>query len=450
MDACFTCVAVRKGRKLPVNVTHTTTIRALRCQSTRFQPESTYSLDGFRPGNIIGREVSELSGGGHMGDPVRARMRRTLFPLCSSILIEVAVASAAVAQGGQGAVRGVVLDSLGGAIASASVSVDASSAQAVTDAAGRFRFSRLPAGEARFLVRRLGFQPAVFVERIALGGETIVQFRMAQIVGLLPTVEVRRPREVYDSRLAGYVARKSRGVGHFISRDYLDRYDSPRLADVLRTVPGLTVKPLRRPGGGTTVSMRGNCSPLVFLDGFPAAAGPMDLGMIDLASVEGIEVYSGIATVPSEFISVRGGERCGVIAIWSRPARPRQRRLGAAKTGALDRQVESRAVFTASQVDEPAILAPGSAEPSYPDSLYRAGVGGRVVAEFVVDEQGAIEPESFGIVSSPHAYFNTAVRVALESAIFRAAKVAGRNVRQLVQLPFAFDPASPGPPASPE
>ncbi|MEO7647897.1 MAG: TonB family protein [Gemmatimonadaceae bacterium] len=385
-----------------------------------------------------------------MSKPVRARTRRILLPLWSAILIGAQGASEAMAQEGQGGARGVVLDSLGGAISSASISIAGSSAQAVTDAQGRFRFSRLPAGEARFLVRRLGFQPGTFVERIAPGGETIVEFRLAQVAGLLPTVEVRRPREVYDSRLSGYVARKSRGVGHFISRDYLDRHDSPRLADVLRTVPGLTVKPLRRSGGGTTVSMRGNCSPLVFLDGFPATAGPLDLSMIDLASVEGIEVYSGIATVPSEFISVRGGERCGVIAIWSRPARPRQRRLVAAKSGALEQQVASRAVYTAAQVDERAILAPGTAEPAYPDTLWRAGVGGRVVAEFVVDERGAIESGSFGIVSSSHAYFNAAVRSALEGAVFRAAKMAGQNVKQLVQLPFVFNPAAAGGPGPPE
>lgn len=350
--------------------------------------------------------------------------------------------SVAHAQQLQGAVKGVILDSLGGAVSSAHIAIEGSGAQLVTDAAGAFRFARVPAGEARFRIRRLGYRPATFLAQVRPASETIVEFRLVALAELLPTVEVRSKGEVYDARLAGYNTRRERRVGHFITRDYLDRHDSPRFADVLRQIPSVTVRPLRGSGGGTTVSMRGNCSPLVFLDGFPAAAGAFDLDMIDLASVEGIEVYSGIATVPAEFISVRGGERCGVIAVWSRPARPRQRRLTPAKTGELEREVASQSVHTAAQVDEAAMLARGSAAPVYPDTLWRAGVGGRVVAEFIVDEHGAIEAGSFGIASTTHPYFSASVRAALEGAIFRAATLAGRKVRQLVQIPFVFDPSN--------
>ena len=46
--------------------------------------------------------------------------------------------------------------------------------------------------------------------------------------------------------------------------------------------------------------------------------------MLDLASVEGIEVYSGVATVPPEFMGARGTHACGVVAVWSRPFRRRR------------------------------------------------------------------------------------------------------------------------------
>ncbi|MCR4340209.1 MAG: TonB-dependent receptor plug domain-containing protein [Gemmatimonadaceae bacterium] len=345
------------------------------------------------------------------------------------------IPSAALAQ----AVSGTVLDSLGGAITGARVSIEGSNAATITDDGGAFRFQRVSPGTITLNVRRLGYrQRSVTVESGGPGATGIV-IRLVAVPELLPTVEVVRKPEVFEARLAGFNARRERRVGHFITRDQLDRHDSPRFADALRAVPGVVVRPLRGSGGGRTVAIRGNCSPLVFFDGFPAASGPVDLDMIDLASVEGIEVYSGLATVPPEFRSIQGTERCGVIAIWSRPFRPRPRRLAEARAGELDRAVASPTVYTAAEVDEPAILVPGSVEPAYPDTLWQAGLSGRVVAEFIVGADGVIEQGTFSVASTTHPYFSAAVRSALETAIFRSAKLAGKGVRQLVQVPFVFD-----------
>ncbi len=377
-----------------------------------------------------------------------ARLER---PLPSSIVV-FALSVTLVALGApsgaraQTSVRGVVLDSLGGAVPAAQATIQGSNAATATDAAGNFRLQRIPAGTVVVNVRRLGYRPRSISVEHALTTETTVEVRLSAVPDVLPTVEVRRRGEASDSRLAGYNSRRERRVGHFVTREQLDRHDSPRFADVLRSIPGVVVKPLRGSGGGRTVTIRGNCSPLVFLDGFPATSGALDLDMIDLATVEGIEVYSGLATVPIEFTSVQGTERCGVIAIWSRPARPRKRRLGAvAAAGDLDRQIASKTVYTADQVDEPAILAPGTVTPIYPDTLWRAGVKGRVVAEFIVGADGLIEQGTFGIASTTHAYFSAAVRSALEGAIFRSANLAGRKVRQLVRVPFVFEPSGQGP-----
>lgn len=370
-------------------------------------------------------------------------MRSAALALLVGASFLLAPGSAAAQVGG---LRGVVLDSQGGTIPGAHVSIAGSNAATVTDGRGVFRFQRVPAGSVMLNVRRLGFRPGQAIVQHAGATETAVEITLVAVPEVLPAVDVRRRRDISDSRLSGYNARREKRVGHFITRSQLDRYDSPRLADVLRGIPGMVVKPLPGSGGGRTVSMRGNCSPLVFFDGFPAAAGPMDLDMVDLATVEGIEVYAGLATVPVEFLSVSGKERCGVIAIWSRPARPRQRRLAEAKAGVLDRQMASKTVYTADQVDEVAMLAPGTVTPTYPDSLWHAGAGGRVVAEFIVGADGMIEQGTFGVASTTHPQFSASVRAALETAVFRAARLEGRAVRQLVQIPFAFDPAQDGPP----
>lgn len=342
-------------------------------------------------------------------------------------------------------VSGTVVDSLGGVISGASVAIEGSSAAVLTDDTGAFRFQRVPAGPLTLIVRRLGYRPRSVSAESGGPGATGIVISMTAVPEVLPTVEVIRKPEVFNARLAGFNERRERRVGHFITRDQLDRHDSPRFADALRTIPGVVVRPLRGSGGGRTVAIRGNCSPLVFFDGFPAVAGPVDLDMIDLASVEGIEVYSGLATVPPEFRSIQGTERCGVIAIWSRPFRPRPRRLAEAREGELDRAVASPSVYTAAEVDEPAILAPGSVEPAYPDTLWQAGQSGRVVAEFIVGADGVIEQGTFRVASTTHPYFSAAVRTALETAIFRSAKLAGKSVRQLVQVPFVFDRAQSTP-----
>jgi TonB family protein len=179
---------------------------------------------------------------------------------------------------------------------------------------------------------------------------------------------------------------------------------------------------------------------MFYMDGFPATAGAMDLDMIDLSGVEGIEIYAGMSSIPAEFMSVVGGEKCGVIAVWSRPTRPRKQRGGQMEEAELERLLTSREVYTSDQVDSPAQLAAGSPPPVYPDSLWRARIAGRVVAEFVVDSAGLVEPESLRIVSATQPYFGSAVTAALREAIFRPALLGGRPVRQIVLLPFVFSP----------
>ena len=341
------------------------------------------------------------------------------------------------AQEPRGSIVGTVRDSLGGALSGALVVVQGTNLRAITDSEGAFRFTRLRGGDLTLLVRRLGYRPESPTVRVDPFAETRTEVHLAALAMRLPTVEVRRQVEVYDSRLAGFNARREKHVGHFVSREDLDRMRSARFVDALRQIPGVQMRPLR--GGGTTIALRGSrCPPLVFIDGFPADAGTMDLDMLDLASVEGIEVYSGVATVPPEFMGARGTHACGVVAVWSRATRKRRPRENSESVN-LEQLLASQAVYTADQVEDAARVTGGSVIPQYPDSLWRAGVSGRVVAEFIVDAAGAIEPGSLRIVSTTHPYFAGAVRAALDEGSFRSAFLRGKPVRQIVQLPFVFE-----------
>lgn len=94
--------------------------------------------------------------------------------------------------------------------------------------------------------------------------------------------------------------------------------------------------------------------------------------------------------------------------------------------------------FAAHEVDVPVVLAPGSPTPTYPDLLRSAAIAGGVMVEMVVDTSGRVEAGSVRIVQTDHALFSASVRAVAPRLRFLPAKAQGRNVRQLVRLPFRF------------
>ncbi|MFL5500691.1 MAG: TonB family protein [Gemmatimonadaceae bacterium] len=99
---------------------------------------------------------------------------------------------------------------------------------------------------------------------------------------------------------------------------------------------------------------------------------------------------------------------------------------------------ESNGVFQESEVEKAVSLAGGAVRPRYPESLRLAGVEGRLIAVFVVDETGRAEVDSVRFTRSDNRLFEDAVKVALRRMQFVPAEIGGRKVRQLVQMPFVF------------
>ena len=135
-----------------------------------------------------------------------------------------------------------------------------------------------------------------------------------------------------DRRPAGllrdFFARQQRGFpGQFITRQEIEAKNPIAFTDILRSVAGVRVVPMR-PAEGTarrqyfTVRLLGsgqNCPPMLWTDGFrrgsidgPEGRGPdLFLGPQD---IEGIEIYR-VAEAPGEFAGE--GSRCGVIVVWT-------------------------------------------------------------------------------------------------------------------------------------
>ncbi len=74
----------------------------------------------------------------------------------------------------------------------------------------------------------------------------------------------------------------------------------------------------------------------------------------------------------------------------------------------------------------------------YPPMLRDAGVTGETTLQFVIDENGRVEPGSVEIVSSSDEQFAAAARRVVSSMRFSPAKIHGKTVRVTTSLPVSW------------
>ena len=370
-------------------------------------------------------------------DPALARRISRLVP--AMLLAAMSAASPATADAQQ-TLSGYVRDADGVPLSGATIEIAGTRSSVTSDASGGFRIQRAPAGRLIVQARRIGFKPAETSIQMPSDGEATLEVVMERTVPVLDPVLVEGLRARQNLRLAAFYERRDKGLGHFFTREDIDRRSPMRTTDLLRSLPGVRQRTIDN--ARSVLYFRGSsCPPMVYIDGSPMAAGWFDPDLITVGSIEGIEVYSGPSTVPPQFTESRQMGSCGVIVIWSRTEiPPPRRRTNAENARALAELVERSRIFTADQVDSIAIIADSlAATPMYPERLLHERTSGRVIAEFVVDTTGRVERETLGLVSSTHREFADAVMVALTRALFRPAIRNGQRVRQLVQQPFNFD-----------
>jgi protein TonB len=74
----------------------------------------------------------------------------------------------------------------------------------------------------------------------------------------------------------------------------------------------------------------------------------------------------------------------------------------------------------------------------YPDLLRQAGVQGRVLVQAIIDTSGRAEPASVKVIQSPNPGFDQPAKQMILKGLFRPARVHGRAVRVLVNVPIDF------------
>lgn len=154
------------------------------------------------------------------------------------------------------------------------------------------------------------------------GEELLVEIVMdVEAVPLAPLVVTGRNSDM-NPQIAEFYDRLERGrrtgIGHFISREQIERAAPLESTDLLRTVPGVRVVQARG-GRGAGLRMSGGCIPAIYVDGMqvnrPPLTGTSLDDMVSAFSIEGIEIYRGASAQQGSYYDPGG---CGLVLVWTR------------------------------------------------------------------------------------------------------------------------------------
>jgi hypothetical protein len=259
-----------------------------------------------------------------------------------------------------GRIRGrVVDDSTGVPIAGAHVLLPGTKRTTRTDSAGRYEFAGLAPETTLVMVAAPGFatdSTTVAVRnRLVVNLEIRLAYERVNVLRLvdpqpLPKVTTEAVAPDTRGRMEEFYARKLAGMGRFVDRETLAKWENRRTGDLFATVGSVQVKTggmkawisngrasdascvfCRNPNMFAIVSeadfaagARPACYMDVWLDGnrvYQFGMDPpqplFDVNGLAPSTIEGIEVYVGAAQIPARY-NTQVSSGCGVILIWTR------------------------------------------------------------------------------------------------------------------------------------
>jgi len=194
-------------------------------------------------------------------------------------------------------------------------------------------------------VRRIGFGAAD--TKLAFNGTETVERRV--VLGRAVTLEtVQVTATAHDKLRQSFDENKRIGLGHFMTRDEIQKFDGLQLASVLQQIPSTGVA---TGNGHSWIASRlphpslsgrgiylpsyiekmqgmpsGVCWAHVYIDGVlqngtQEPTEPFDVTQIPAERIDAIEFYAGAAETPAKYS--RMGSQCGVLVIWTRQYEPK-------------------------------------------------------------------------------------------------------------------------------
>jgi hypothetical protein len=222
-----------------------------------------------------------------------------------------------------GVIDGIVNDTSLSPLRGAFVSILNSKIRVGTGPNGRFRITKVPAGQFLLVVKRTGYRPTSAVVEVRASDTLRLAYTLEPIANMLDPMIVTE--KAISLRVAEFNQRRRAGIGEFMGSAEIERINSVYPTELFRRFMSVNVGPSRtsalteyfalsrREGGNPQL---GACPMTVYVDQVPMPT-PFNLDLLpppkDLA---GIEVYSGASTTPPQFSGMNRG--CGVILVWTR------------------------------------------------------------------------------------------------------------------------------------
>jgi hypothetical protein len=213
---------------------------------------------------------------------------------------------------GTAQLTGTIRTQDGRALVGAQVHVVDALSSAITDSAGRFTISRLPAGSQVAEVRKLGYtlgRAQVELRRARTAEMELRLTRFASLDSVRILARRARYREFEEHR-------RSWGWGTYLDEEEVTNRHVFYTSDLVRTAPGMRVF-----GEGVTarlVSSRGvvsltgaSCDINVVIDGLQQ----QDINMIMPRDIGAMEIYPNAFGVPIQYSA---NSQCGAVVIWTK------------------------------------------------------------------------------------------------------------------------------------
>ena len=302
---------LRVGRKPP------------RVREATVGPDGTYRLCGL-PESYDAKLQAQRKDGGATAEVPMTQSGGVLALRSMSVaalpVLTAARDSGAPVQQPRGAARvfGKVVNRNGAPVAGARVGLMGTSAATLTRANGDFVLDSLPAGTQALVVRQIGYRPTELAVDLSSRTPARVTIRLGAMVVELSPVEVVSRRDEGLQKV-GYLDRKKTSAGgYFLGPEQLEKRNSLKFSDILRTTPGIRVSESNGQAMITsTRGTQGNGCVTMYVDGAQwQQIEPGDLdSFVQPNEVAAVEVYSG-ASVPVQFSTV--GQGCAAVVVWTK------------------------------------------------------------------------------------------------------------------------------------
>jgi TonB-dependent receptor len=158
----------------------------------------------------------------------------------------------ATEQNGKGAITGNVVDSAGGLLLGASVSVQPGGYSTISDVQGQFNITNLPAGRYTITVSYAGF--STFSQKVDLtGGQTVSVNAVLKVAPSDQSISVHGDLQGEAEQIQ--VQKTSENIVNVLSADVITSLPNANIADAVGRLPGVTLE--RDEGEGKYVQVRG-------------------------------------------------------------------------------------------------------------------------------------------------------------------------------------------------